>query len=65
VLTILVDERVLMQLYEVNKGTGDFLEEAMAHFEDRTERSIRVKYKKLGVVIGDGRSWKPEVCPGD
>ena len=55
------DERKLRQIYEAHGETGDFLEEALAMFDDRTERSIKLKYKKLGIITRNDRVWVEEV----
>lgn len=62
------DERALKAIYEAHIETVDVIEHALVAFEDRTERTIKLKLRKMGYQMSDDRSWseqvgKTSICP--
>lgn len=40
----------------------DWIDYLLTEFEDRKERVIRNRLKKLGCVLPDGKGWAEHVC---
>jgi hypothetical protein len=58
---MLAEELLLRQLHEAHHESGDLMEMATARLEEHSERQIRLKLKKMGLIVGDSRVWTEEV----
>ncbi|EDQ86145.1 uncharacterized protein MONBRDRAFT_28544 [Monosiga brevicollis MX1] len=54
------EEAKIQLLYKEHQESGYALDEILAAFPDRSERSVKLKMKKMGLVISDSRVWTPE-----